>query len=142
MRAVRAILFAITLLAPALGGCAQPVMLQITTLQTAPASVGLRRTKGDGDPPIPQSCQTPCTASIAPNTTSEITLRAPGYYPAVLAVTYEEVRQAPNPATIVVPMQERPTIEERLRDLQRLRDQGRITPEEYEAKRKAILQEL
>lgn len=141
MRAVRAILIAITLLAPTLGGCARPVMLQITTLQT-PASVGLRRTKGDGDAPIPQSCQTPCAARIAPDTTNEITLRAPGYYPAVLAVTYEEVRQAARPATLVVPMLERPTIEERLRELQRLRDQGMITPEEYEAKRKKILQEL
>jgi hypothetical protein len=123
--------------------CARPLMLTIDAPSLQPAELSLRLLRGkDAAATLNYPCTVPCPIVVAPDSEYELTLRAPGYYPArVGPLTYDQVAIARH-KRLVVPMQERPTIEERLRYLQRLRDQGAITPEEYEAQRKATLQEL
>ncbi len=99
------------LLALAQAGCAKPVRINIHVLPAEPATLDVRLTKGKGAAPKPDTCQTPCSVEIAPDTTTEVTLRAPGYYPAILELSYQNVLAGPahgaESGTLVVPLQKR-----------------------------------
>ena len=109
------------LLAIALGqvGCAaNPMTLRIEVPQPEPAQVSLRL-KSDATTEL-SHCQTPCSVDISRGsgirglTPYQLTLRAPGYYPATLELTYEAVIRSATSAgtrataTLVVPMEKRP----------------------------------
>lgn len=100
-------------------GCfANPMTLRIEVPQQEPAEVSLRL-KGD-TAMEPSHCQTPCSVNIARGsgirglTPYQLTLRAPGYYPATLELTYETVIRSASStgskttAILVVPMEKRP----------------------------------
>ena len=101
-------------------GClANPMTLRIEVPQQEPAEVSLRLLKGD-TAMEPSHCQTPCSVNIARGsgirglTPYQLSLRAPGYYPATLELTYETVVRSAystgskTTALLVVPMEKRP----------------------------------
>lgn len=68
-------------------------------------------------------------------------LPAPAAVPAAGAAVVAP-QAAPAPAAPAAPAASYPVVSERLRTLQKLRDDGLISPQEYEAKRRAILDQL
>ena len=114
MRSVTVCMFLTLVLA----GCAKrPIPLIINVPTSEPAEVTLRVLRGEKAAPIPdRPCKTPCSIVIAPDTEYEVTLRAPGYYPAgIEGLTYEQVQLSASlarEAFLVVPMQRRPARQE------------------------------
>jgi hypothetical protein len=102
-------MLAVVAAALALAGCARAIRLELDVPETGAARVSARLTKGK-TPPVPDSCQLPCGLSIEPSTSSELTVTAPGYYPAVVSVAYEQMLTASkgNVARLVVPLVKRP----------------------------------
>ena len=101
---------ALALMVVGLVGCMRPIRLDISSVpQASAAKVTARLTKGT-TPPAPDACDLPCGVAIAPGTAGELTVRAPGYYPAVVSVTYEQMFPVTrsNAALLVVPLIERP----------------------------------
>lgn len=91
-------------------GCAKPVRLQLSVPQVSVAQAASRLVKGE-DPPSPEQCALPCEVTIAPGTTNQVTLEAPGYYPASLEVAYDVVAmslEGNGKASLVVPLYPRP----------------------------------
>jgi hypothetical protein len=99
-------------------GCAaNPMILRIAVAQSEPAQVSLRL-KSNAAIEL-SHCQTPCSVDIPRGsgvrglTPYQLTLRAPGYYPATLELTYEAVLRSAvsegtrTTATLVVPMERR-----------------------------------
>lgn len=100
-------------------GCfTNPMTLRIEVRQREPAQVSLRL-KRDAATEL-SHCQTPCSVDIPRGsgvrglTPYQLTLRAPGYYPATLELTYQAVIRSATSAgshttaTLVVPMEKRP----------------------------------
>ena len=117
MRPMKAYIFLTLVLAHA--GCAKrptPLIIDVPTSERA--EVTLRVLRGKEAALIPdRPCRTPCSIVIAPDTEYEVTLRAPGYYPAgIEGLTYEQVQLSAGldrEAFLVVPMQKCPLPEER-----------------------------
>ncbi len=93
----------------ALTGCPRPIRLDIDVPQARTASVTARLTKGS-KPPVPDTCDLPCGVAIAPSTGAELTVKAPGFYPAVMSVEYEQMMPVASRRAVrlVVPLIERP----------------------------------
>lgn len=93
-------------------GCA-PRALHVKPEPAAPAVLHVRLIKGS-EAAVPAECQAPCTIKIPHATTQELDLRAPGYYPATMEVSYGQIGQSravndPDGAKLlVVPLQRRP----------------------------------
>lgn len=92
-------------------GCAKPIMLKVDVMSPEPAAVTLRLIKGD-KAAVPVECQTPCQVAVAPKTAHELSVRARGYYPASMEVTYEQLMLnigaiGKKEAVLTVPLQRR-----------------------------------
>lgn len=70
---------------------------------------------------------------------------APGRYGAMDATVYRRTGPAPSKVVAPAPLPDegdRPSVEERLRRLQKMRDDGLITPEDYDRRKADIVQEM
>ena len=92
-----------------IAACVRPIRLDLSVPQVREVTVSTRLTKGD-KVATPDTCELPCGMMVAPGTTHELTLKAPGYYPAVMQVTYDQLLpvSGDNAAQLVVPLVERP----------------------------------
>ena len=95
-------------------GCAEPIALHIRAEPPVPAVVRVRLTLGK-EAAVPAECQAPCSIAIPPETKQQLNMQAPGYYPATMEVSYEEVKllekggSGDDGVKLVVPLQPRPT---------------------------------
>ena len=93
-------------------GCGVPksVSLRIGVADGQPADLTVRATRGK--PAVPDHCQTPCVLDIPIDSDEELTLRLPGYYPAVVVLPDRAAwlfgYYGPK-ATFVIPMVKRAT---------------------------------
>jgi len=62
--------------------------------------------------------------------------------PAAMAAAPQDTAPAPAPAPVVAPAPPEATAEDKLRSLAKMRDDGLITPQDYEAKKAELLEEL
>lgn len=96
-----------------LAACAKPIRLRVDVPNpAAAATVNMRLTEGK-EAAEPVACSAPCDVSVSPDTTHELSVHAPGYYPAVMLVTYEHLRldtaaTGQDDALLMVPLQQRP----------------------------------
>ncbi len=95
-----------------IGGCG-PIMLRVETPGVAPAQLQTHVVKGD-KPTVPTECATPCDIQIARGTEHQLSIEAPGCYPAQFNITYENVRQLTAgvqgaESVLRVPLQHRPS---------------------------------
>ncbi len=158
MSRVRSAAFAIVAIA---AGCAKPIPVQMLTADNHAAIATFRLTHGD-KPAVPDQCEMPCTTRIAPGTTNDVVVKAPGYYPASFQLTYDaaqtaKVVQNVETPRLLVPLKARPvkvvagappataadgaSAAERLGNLADLKRQGLISDEEYSRRRAAVLDE-
>ena len=92
-------------------GCAKPIMVRID-VPDHHAAVSMHLKEGNqtgGD----QQCTAPCSVQIDPNTTHELSVRAPGCYPAVMEIDYMRALIAKGSTgteqpILVVPLVKRP----------------------------------
>ena len=95
----------------ALTGCSAPksLALRVDAGHVQGAELSARSSVGKASA-TPDHCQTPCSLTIPVDSDQELTLRAPGYYPAVVVVPVDAVGlfvlQNPK-GTLIVPMQTR-----------------------------------
>ena len=92
-------------------GCARPVNVRLSTAGGSPATAHLRLLTG-GEPPIPDQCPIPCTVRLAPGTTQDVIIEAPGHYPAHFQLTHQAATaakgaQGGDGPQLVVPLKER-----------------------------------
>lgn len=93
-------------------GCAKPIILQIDVATPEAANLDLRLVDGL-EAAKPDNCQTPCEIEIAPETTHELTVHSPGFYPARMEFSYEQVQRnaaaiGESEGSLMVPLQRRP----------------------------------
>ncbi len=101
-------------------GCAgaRPLTLIVDAPTPEPAEVSVHLVRGKEAARVPNHpCTVPCPIVIAPDTEYQLTLRAPGYYPAnVGPLTYEQVKYVLHwSERLVVPMEKRPASQDQLR---------------------------
>ncbi len=94
-----------------IGGCG-PIMLRVETPGVEPARLQTHVVKGD-KPTVPAECATPCDIQIARGTEHQLSIDAPGCYPAQFNISYDDVRQLTAgvqgaESVLRVPLQRRP----------------------------------
>lgn len=98
----------------ALWGCAsaKPFPVRVDVSPTQAAELTVRTATGSKGVVTPDHCQTPCVLQVPGNLDKDVqlTLRAPGYYPAVFTVAPQSFGvfwlKHPN-ASFIVPLQKR-----------------------------------
>jgi len=96
-----------------IAGCAKPIMLRVET-GLEPARLRTNVVKGD-KPTVPTQCATPCDIQIARGTEQQMSIEAPGCYPAQFNINYTEVSALTAGAqgaesVLRVPLQHRPSV--------------------------------
>ena len=93
-----------------LAGCAAPIRLHLDVPQSNAATATVRLVKGD-EPPTPDTCTLPCEIAIAPDTSCDLSVAAPGFYPAQMRLDYAQMMPVVNDdgARLVIPLVARPT---------------------------------
>lgn len=113
MYAMRRTWIALAVLGLVSWGCG-PIGLHVQPEPAVTAALSVRMIEGTRAA-VPAECQAPCTIMISHGTTQELNLRAPGYYPATMEVSYDQLRTAravydpDGSKLLVVPLQRRPT---------------------------------
>jgi hypothetical protein len=103
-------------------GCARPLTLTVDAPTLRPAEVSVRLVRGRDAATVPnRPCRVPCPIVIAPDAEYQLTLQAPGYYPASVGpLTYDQVMYlnqafvARGSLRLVVPMEKRPASQEQV----------------------------
>lgn len=109
MRAVSAC--ALIGVAAAAWGCPKPIAMHIEVQPAVPAMVRVSLAEGK-EPAVPAECQAPCSVAIPPNTKQALNIRAAGYYPASMVVSYDQVMLSQGSTggdgvRLVIPLQQR-----------------------------------
>src|SRR5213080_3199112 len=107
MRAVTAVTIALS--CGLIGGCMRPAKLNIMVSPVVPGEVSIKPAAGSDHDPTANVCALPCAVDIPFPSTYEFTIRAPGYFPATLEISWEAAagyNQSHPEGTLVVPLQE------------------------------------
>ena len=65
------------------------VMVEMAVLPVTPATAKIKRLAGDTTNQNPSSCPLPCAVTVGKGSNYEVSIDAPGYYPAVVQFDWE-----------------------------------------------------